>query len=79
MITHGHSDQIGGMIAVLKNFRPKELWVGLLPPSQALGNVISTANALGIKIVRHWEGDEFDLGGATVSGLFPPRDWPVGT
>jgi competence protein ComEC len=66
------------MIAVLKNFRPKELWLGLLPPSEALENVISTAEALGIKIVRHWEGDEFDLGGATVSVLFPPRDWPAG-
>jgi competence protein ComEC len=30
-ITHGHSDHIGGMISVLRNFRPKELWVGLLP------------------------------------------------
>jgi competence protein ComEC len=77
-ITHGHSDHIGGMIAVLKNFQPKELWVGLLPPSQALENVITMAETLGVKVVRHWEGDEFDLGGATVQVLFPPRDWPAG-
>jgi competence protein ComEC len=78
-ITHGHSDHIGGMVAVLKNFRPKELWIGLLPPSQALENVISTAQALGVKVVRHWEDDEFELGGATVRVLFPPRDWSVGS
>ena len=78
-ITHGHSDHIGGMIAVLKNFRPKELWVGLLPPSAALESVISTAQSLGVKVVRHWEGDEFEFGGATVSVLFPPRDSPPGS
>jgi competence protein ComEC len=77
-ITHGHSDHIGGMIAVLKNFKPKELWVGLLPPSPALENVIATAQSLGVKVVRHWEGDEFAFGGATVDVLFPPRDLPPG-
>jgi len=77
-ITHGHSDHIGGMAAVLKNFKPAELWVGLVPPSQALENVIATAQALGVKVVRHWEGDEFNFGGATVSVLFPPRDLPAG-
>ncbi len=77
-ISHGHSDHIGGMSAVLKDFRPKELWIGLLPPSRALDRLLAEANTLGIKVVRHWEGDEFELGGAKVDVLFPPQDWPVG-
>ena len=77
-ITHGHSDHIGGMAAVLKNFRPRELWIGLLPPSTALENLVAEAQSLGIKVVRHWEGDEFNLGGANFSVLWPARDAPIG-
>jgi len=76
-VSHGHSDHIGGMAAILKDFRPKELWIGLLPPSRALESLIAEAHALGIKVVRHWEGDKFDLGGATVDVLFPPQDEPT--
>lgn len=78
-ITHGHSDHIGGMIAVLKNFRPKELWIGVLPPSQALADVVATAHVLGVTVVRHWEGDEFSFGRTNISVLFPPQNWPVGS
>jgi competence protein ComEC len=77
-ISHGHSDHMGGMAAVVRNFRPKELWIGLLPPSRPLENLISTAQAYGVKVVRHWEGDTFDFGGSEARVLFPPRDWPVG-
>jgi competence protein ComEC len=66
------------MAAILKDFRPKELWIGLLPPSRALDALIAQAHQLGVRVVRHWEGDKFDFGGTEVEVLFPPQDWPVG-
>jgi beta-lactamase superfamily II metal-dependent hydrolase len=38
----------------------------------------STACCLQRNSPDGWEGDEFDLGGATFQVLFPPRDWHVG-
>ncbi len=73
-ISHGHSDHIGGIISVLRNFKPSELWIGLEPPSSALDAVLATAKTLNVRIVRHWEGDQFDFGGVTVQVLYPPRD-----
>lgn len=47
--------------------------------SAALDDLIAEAASLHINVVRHWEGDEFDWGGAEVRVLFPPREWPVGS
>jgi competence protein ComEC len=73
-ITHAHSDHIGGITAVLKNFRPDELWVGLEPPNSSMGNVIAIAHSLSIKVVRRWESDQFLFGGTLISVLYPPSD-----
>jgi len=78
-LTHGHSDHIGGALALLQNFRPKELWLGVLPPSSALETIVETAQRFNIRIVRRWEGDQFDFGGTQVSVLFPPHDLLVGS
>ncbi len=74
-ITHAHSDHIGGMHAVLRNFRPRELWVGVIPPSAELSGLLQQAKEEGITIVQHFQGDSFAFGGTTVRVLSPAHDW----
>jgi len=74
-LTHAHQDHIGGLRAVLRNFRPPELWVGANPPVAAYTELLKTAAELGVNVVHHAEGGEFSFGGASVRVLAPPSDW----
>ncbi len=74
-ITHGHSDHIGGIHSIMKNFRPREMWVGALPETPAIRALLDYAASLGIRVVRHVESESFDFGGMQVSVLSPPADW----
>jgi competence protein ComEC len=74
-ITHGHSDHIGGMHSVLNNFRPRELWIGALPETPGIVALLAYAKSLGIQVVRHNEGENFEFGGADVQVLSPPAHW----
>ena len=74
-ITHGHSDHIGGMRAVIKNFRPRELWIGAIPPSEALSQILQDAANQGTTIVPHFQGDSFDFGGTRIRVLAPTRGY----
>jgi len=70
-LTHAHSDHMGGMPAVLRNFRPRELWVGIDPGSVAYTALLQQAADLGI-VVRHLHaGDAAEWSGTRISVLAP--------
>jgi competence protein ComEC len=71
VLTHAHSDHMGGMPAVLRDLRPRELWVGVDPDSAAYRALLAEAQSLGI-VVRHWRaGDAVGWGGVRVTMLAP--------
>lgn len=70
-LTHAHSDHMGGMPAVLRNFRPRELWVGHNPSIPAYEELLHEAASLGIRVRRFSAGDTMSFGGAKVDVLAP--------
>ncbi len=73
-LTHAHADHMGGMAAVLANFHPRELWLGVDSPSPELQSLLREAKALKIPIILHKAGDSLEMGGAKIAVLAPPRD-----
>jgi competence protein ComEC len=70
-LSHAHSDHMGGMPAILRDFRPRELWVGIDPDSAAYRDLLAEAKQLGI-VVRHFHaGEDVAWGGTEISMLAP--------
>jgi competence protein ComEC len=70
-LTHAHSDHMGGMPAVLRNFRPRELWVGAEPDSVAFRELLAEAAALGVRIRHLRAGDRVSWDGVEMTALAP--------
>ena len=72
VLTHAHSDHIGGMPAVLRDLQPRELWLGVVPEhSAALHALLAEADAIGVRVRWMRAGDAFTWGGTQAMVLAP--------
>jgi competence protein ComEC len=79
-LSHAHSDHMGGMPAILRNFRPRELWVSIDPNSDAYRSLLDEAKDLGVTVRHFYAGTHLGWGGTQITMLAPetgyanPRD-----
>jgi competence protein ComEC len=80
VLSHAHSDHMGGMPAILRNFRPRELWVSIDPNSDAYRSLLNEAKDLDISVRHFYAGAQVAWGGTQITMLAPeagyvnPRD-----
>ena len=74
-LTHAHSDHMGGMPAVLRNFRPRELWVAVDPDSERYRELLALAASLGVQVRHLRAGDHIDWDSVGVDVLAPARGY----
>jgi competence protein ComEC len=74
-LSHAHSDHMGGLPAILRNFHPRELWVGNNPPIAEYAALLNEAQALGVHVRTLSAGDTATLGNASVHVLAPLPDY----
>jgi competence protein ComEC len=77
VLTHAHSDHLGGMATIISNFHPRELWIGPNALTAGYTGLLRHAGADGTAIIRRSAGDSFVFGGANFEVLSPPHDWQV--
>lgn len=70
-LTHAHADHMGGMFAVIANFRPSELWLPEGIPEDEIKKLLAEAREFGVKIIYRKAGDAFYYAGTTIRVLAP--------
>ena len=79
VLTHGHSDHMDGLPAVLDNFRPHALWIGAEPETAEWKKVEQHAAMDNVRIVAlNRASASIAIGGTTVRVLAPSPDYAAG-
>jgi competence protein ComEC len=78
VLSHAHSDHMGGLPAVLRNFHPTELWVGNNPRFGAYNELLDEAASLHVSVRSLRAGDALTFGSTQVDVLAPFRNYPPG-
>jgi competence protein ComEC len=66
---------MGGMPAVMRNFRPRELWVSIDPDSEAYRVLLTEAQGLGVQVRHLHAGDQVAWDGTQVAILAPEAEY----
>jgi competence protein ComEC len=70
-LTHAHQDHLGGLAAVLENFRVGQLWLGRETRTPALAGLKEEAARGHVLIEHELRGQSFDWDGVRVEFLWP--------
>jgi competence protein ComEC len=76
-LTHGDPDHVGGAGAIVREFRPREVWEGIpVPRAEALTRLRGAAQASGTRWANVYAGSRVVVDGVDVTARHPrPADW----
>ena len=76
-LTHGDPDHVGGATAILREFRPRELWEGIpVPRSETLTALGLATRKMGSRAANVYAGDRLRADGVEIVAWHPsPPEW----
>jgi competence protein ComEC len=75
VMTHAHEDHMGGLEAVIRNFRPAQLWTGAVGESPEWQRIRAAAQKYGVQIHEMRRGDPFAFDGTRITVLAPSAEY----